>query len=55
MSIRKAIQKQIEDLEKQIATAQGDKAALQETLQRLKMQDFEEDLRESPEQQLLKG
>lgn len=55
MSIRKVIQKQIEDLEKQIAIAQGDKAALQETLARLKMQDFEEDLRESPEQQLLKG
>jgi hypothetical protein len=55
MSIRKVIQKQIEDLEKQIASAQGDKAALEEALQRLKLQDFEEDLRESPEQQLLKG
>jgi hypothetical protein len=54
MSIRKMLQDKIQDLEIQISKAQGDKKDLEETLMKLKLQDFEEELREDP-QQLLKG
>ena len=48
------LQDKIRDLEIQISKAQGDKKDLEEALMKLKLQDFEEELREDP-QQLLKG
>jgi hypothetical protein len=55
MSIREVLQKQIADLEAKIANQQGDVAVLKDALAKLQMQDFEEDLRESGNQQLLNG
>ena len=55
MSIREALKRQIDDLEKRIASDQGDVAALKEALAKLQMQDFEEDLREQDNRQLLNG
>jgi uncharacterized coiled-coil protein SlyX len=55
MSIREVIQKQIAELESKISSQQGDVAALKSALAQLQLQDFEEDLRESGDQQLLNG
>lgn len=55
MSIREVLKKQIAELEKKIASDQGDVAALKDAMAKLQMQDFEEDLRESDNRQLLNG
>lgn len=49
------IKKKIDDLEEQIANQQGDLKELKKQLHQLRMQEFEEDLRESDGRQLLKG
>ncbi len=50
-----SIQKQINEIEQRIRQEQGDVEQLKKALQRLRMQEFEEDLRESDNRQLLKG
>jgi hypothetical protein len=49
------IKKQIKDIELKIETQQGDVEQLKKMLERLKYQQFEEDIRESDSRQLLKG
>ncbi len=49
------IKKQIQEIELKIATQQGDVEQLKKMLERLKYQQFEEDIRESDSRQLLKG
>lgn len=51
----KEIEMKIAKLEAQIAENIGDLESMRRELNRLKLQAFEEDLRESGEQQLLKG
>ena len=55
MAILDTLQKQIRDLESRIAEDQGKAEDLRSALARLKMQEFEEDIRESDNRQLLKG
>jgi hypothetical protein len=55
MSYRELLIKQIRELERKIAEAQGDKAQLEIELNRLKVSEFEEDMREGSDQQFLKG
>ena len=55
MSYRELLLKQIRELERKISEAQGDKAVLEKELNRLQVAEFEEDLRETNEQRLLKG
>ena len=55
MSYREMLLKQIRELEIKIAEAQGDKAVLEKELNRLQIAEFEEEMRESSEQRLLKG
>jgi TolA-binding protein len=50
-----SIQKQINEIEQRVRQEQGDVEQLKKALQRLRMQEFEEDLRESDNRQLLKG
>ena len=54
MSVRD-IDKRIEILEKQLAQGQQVNVALQNEINRLKLQAFEEDIRETENQKLLKG
>jgi peptidoglycan hydrolase CwlO-like protein len=49
------IKKQIQDIESKIASQQGDVEQLKTLLEKLKYQQFEEDIRESDSRQLLKG
>jgi peptidoglycan hydrolase CwlO-like protein len=49
------IKKQIQEIESKIASQQGDVEQLKRLLERLKYQQFEEDIRESDSRQLLKG
>lgn len=49
------IKKKIEELEEQIANQNGDLRELKKQLHQLRMQEFEEDLREDDNRQLLKG
>ena len=46
MSITQVIQKQIKEIEDRIKTDSGDVADLKKALARLKMQEFEEDIKE---------
>jgi hypothetical protein len=55
MSYREMLLKKIRELELKIAEAQGDKAVLEKELNRLQIAEFEEEMRESSEQRLLKG
>jgi hypothetical protein len=57
MSYKEILQKQIKELEDRITQFQGDKTILEDQLQRLRLAEFEEDMREnaSSEKQLLKG
>lgn len=55
MSYREMLLKQIRELEIKITEAQGDKAVLEKELNRLQIAEFEEEMRESSEQRLLKG
>jgi hypothetical protein len=55
MSYRDDLKKRILDLEKKIATDEAEKLELEIELNRLKLAEFEEDIKESNEQKLLKG
>jgi len=55
MSYRNLLLKQIAELEQKIATDTADKAELEKQLHKLKLAEFEEDMRESTEQKFLKG
>lgn len=56
MSYRELLLKQITELEQKIASDMADKAELEKQLQKLKLAEFEEDMREEAEiQHLLKG
>lgn len=50
-----SIQRQINEIEDKIRREQGDVRELKKLLERLRMYEFEEDLRESDNRQLLKG
>ena len=52
-TLQQNIQKQIREIEDRIENDKGNVRDLKEILQRLKMQAFEEDLRESGSRQLL--
>jgi hypothetical protein len=54
-SYRNLLLKQIEALEEKILLAKSDKKELQKLLNDLKKSEFEEDMREENDQQLLKG
>jgi hypothetical protein len=54
MSIRQEIQRQIVEIESRISQDSGDVAELKKLLDRLKMQDFEEDIREVDSRQFLR-
>jgi hypothetical protein len=54
-SYRKLLLRQIEALEEKILLAKSDKEELQKLLNDLKKSEFEEDMREENDQQLLKG
>lgn len=55
MSYKELLQNQIKELEERISKYQGDKTILMDQLQKLKRDEFEEDIRESDSRQLLKG
>lgn len=55
MTYIKQLQKQITELNDKIRMNQGDVAQLQKELDKLKLAEFEEDMREESNQQLLKG
>ena len=55
MSYRQLLLKKIAELEEKISEAKGDKEILEQELNRLKLAEYEEDMRESDNQQLLKG
>lgn len=55
MPYKDLLQKQIKELEERIAKFNGDKSILENQLQKLRMAEFEEDIRESDTKQLLKG
>ena len=55
MSYKELLQNQIKDLEERIAKFEGDKTILLDQLQKLKYSEFEEDMKESDNRQLLKG
>jgi hypothetical protein len=55
MSYRELLQNQIKDLEERIAKFEGDKSILMDQLQKLRKNEFEEEMREESSQQLLKG
>ena len=55
MAILDTIQKQIKEVEARIKADESEARDLRELLARLKMQEFEEDLKESDGRQLLKG
>ena len=55
MAILDTIQKQIKEVEARIRADESEARDLRELLARLKMQEFEEDLKESDGRQLLKG
>jgi hypothetical protein len=54
MSIRQEIQRQIVEIESRMTQDKGDVAELKKLLERLKMQDFEEDIRETDNRQFLR-
>jgi hypothetical protein len=54
MSILQAIQKQITEIEARIAEDSGDVTQLKKILNTLRMQEFEEDIREQDNRQFLR-
>ena len=54
MSIRQEIQRQIVEIESRISHDKGDVVELKKLLERLRMQDFEEDIRETDNRQFLR-
>ena len=55
MSYRDELKSKIRDLEKKIAKDETEKLQLEIELNKLKLAEFEEDMKESHEQRLLKG
>ena len=55
MSYRNELKKRIEELKREISEDKGQIEALKKELKRLEMAEFEEDLSEDSNQQLLKG
>lgn len=55
MSYKDFLTQQIAELEKKIQSATGEKQALQNALNELKLKEFEEDMRTEGHQTLLKG
>ena len=55
MSYRDQLKIKIREIEKRIAQEESDKLSLEVELNRLKLAEFEEDIKESAEKQLLKG
>lgn len=55
MSYKDILQQQIKELEERISKYNGDKSILENELQKLRMAEFEEDIRISDTKQLLKG
>jgi len=55
MTYQKELKRKIAELEAKIALVEVDKLALEKELNRLKLVEFEEDLREEGKQTLLKG
>jgi hypothetical protein len=54
-SYKDLLRKQIKELENKISKDEGEKLQLQTELNRIKAAEFEEDLKESDNRQLLKG
>jgi hypothetical protein len=55
MSYKDELRKKIQELEKRITNDEHEKLQLEVELNRLKLAEFEEDIKESREQRLLKG
>lgn len=55
MSYREYLIKQIQELEQKITTDSSEKKKLEDELNRLRIAEFEEEMREGQEQRLLKG
>lgn len=55
MSYREILQKQIKELEDRINNQKSEKDVLEKQLAKLKLSEFEEEIGESTNQQLLKG
>lgn len=55
MSYREILVNQIAELEQKIASDSSDKQILEKQLAKLKLAEFEEDIKESRERQLLQG
>ncbi len=55
MRYRELLQRQIKELEEKISQFEGDKSVLMDQLQKLRRDEFEEDIRETDNRQLLKG
>lgn len=55
MHYKQILQKQIQELEEKIASASTEKEELKRQLQKLKLAEFEEDIKDTDNRQLLKG
>jgi cell division protein FtsL len=55
MSFKDELKRKIRDLEEKIAREEGEKLDLEVQLNKLRLTEFEEDLKEQQNQQLLKG
>jgi hypothetical protein len=55
MAYRDYLSKRIKELEDKISSSTEEKNAIEEELNRLRLSEFEEDMREESSQQLLKG
>ena len=55
MTYRDELKQKIKSLEKKIAQDEGEKLQLEIELNKLRLAEFEEDIRETSEQKLLKG
>ena len=55
MSYKDELKRKIRDLEEKIARDEGEKLDLEVQLNKLRLTEFEEDLKEQQNQQLLKG
>jgi hypothetical protein len=55
MAYREYLKQKIKELEEKISSSTEEKNAVQEELNKLRIAEFEEDMREESSQQLLKG
>ena len=55
MAYREYLKQKIKELEEKISSSTEEKNAIQEELNKLRIAEFEEDMREESSQQLLKG